>query len=72
MFSVTQALKEAIRQSGLSDRRLGMLTGIHRQSIGRFMAGQTGLRLDQIDTLAKFFKLELRPVDPPKLKKGRK
>ncbi len=57
MASVTEVLKQAIRKSGLSDRRLGMLTGIHRQSIGRFMAGQTGLRLDQIDKLAEFFGL---------------
>ena len=34
--------------------------------------GQTSLTLDQVERLAEFFGLELRPIESAKPKKGRK
>jgi len=62
MKPISEPLKEVIRASGLSDRNLGIQTGVNRQSIGRFVSGQTSLTLEQAERLAEFFGLELRPV----------
>lgn len=70
MQTITETLKNAIRESGLSDRNLGMQTGVNRQSIGRFRSGQTSLTLQQAEQLAKFFGLELRCTDQQRLRKG--
>ena len=62
MKPISEPLKKVIRASGLSDRNLGIQTGVNRQSIGRFVSGQTSLTLEQAERLAEFFGLELRPV----------
>ena len=69
MMKVTERLKKAVRDSGLSDRNLGIQADVNRLSIGRFMRGETGLSLEQLDKLAAFLGLELRPAG--KAKKGR-
>ena len=56
---MTESLKKAIRDSGLSFRFLGHETGVTRQSLMKFMGGETSLRLDMADKLAKYFELEL-------------
>lgn len=61
MLTIRETLRNAIKESGMSDRNLGMLAGVNRLSIGRFMAGQTSLTLDQAERLACFFGLELQP-----------
>ena len=72
MQLIRDALKKAIRDSGLSDRSLGIQAEVNRQSIARFVSGQTSLTLDQVERLAEFFGLELRPIESAKPKKGRK
>jgi plasmid maintenance system antidote protein VapI len=57
--TVTAALKEAIRKSGLSLYSLAQQTGVQRDSIQRFMAGRQSLRLDKADRLCTFFNLEV-------------
>ena len=69
IMKVTDRLKKAIRDSGLSDRNLGFQSGVNRQSIGRFMSGQTGLSLEQLDKLAAFLGLELEPKSKAKKRK---
>ena len=56
---VSEALKKAIADSGLSYLRLEKETGILRQNLMNFMAGRTSLRLDSVDKLAVFFGLEM-------------
>ncbi len=68
MNTIGDILKRAIQDSGLSDRSLGIQAEVNRQSIARFVSGQTSLTLEQAERLAQFFGLELRPVT----KKGRK
>jgi plasmid maintenance system antidote protein VapI len=58
--SMTESLKKAIRDSGLSFRFLGHESGVKRQSLMKFMSGETSLRLDMADKLAKYFELELK------------
>jgi len=67
MQTIIDTLKRAIRDSGLSDLKLGQLAGVNRQSIARFVRGETSLDLEPASKLAAFFGLELKP----KAKKGR-
>lgn len=62
MNTIRKSLKQAIAGSGLSDKRLGELSGVNRLSIGRFMQDRTSLSLEQAEMLAKFFGLELKPA----------
>lgn len=61
--TMTDVLKTAINQSGVSRYRIAQDTGILETSLSRFMAGQTSLRLDKADVLAKYMGLRLVP-DP--------
>jgi hypothetical protein len=69
MKTMIDTLRKAIGDSGLSDLRLGELAGVNRQSIARFMRGETSLYLEPASKLAAYLELELRPVDKAK-KKG--
>ena len=57
---MTESLKRAIRESGLSFRFLEHETGVKRQSLMKFIRGETSLRLDIADKLATYFELELK------------
>ena len=57
--AITDVLKRAIAESGLTHLRLSQETGIARASLIRFMQNQTSLRLDKADKLANYFGLEL-------------
>jgi plasmid maintenance system antidote protein VapI len=57
----TDALKRAIAESGMAHIAIERETGVKRQSIMKFMRGETSLRLDIADRLAAYFGLELRP-----------
>ena len=58
---MTDVLRAAIRESGLSAYRIAKDTGLVVTSIIRFANGETSLRLDKADVLAKYFRLELVP-----------
>ena len=58
---LTDVLKASIAGSELTLHRLAIETGLARDSLVRFMAGETSLRLDKADKLADYFKLELVP-----------
>lgn len=60
-LSITEALRDAIRESGLSFNRLEAETGVLRQSLMKFVRDEQSLRLDMADKLADYFGLELRP-----------
>ena len=57
--SLTNELKLAIRESGLTPYRIAKDTGIVLTSLLRFMQGSTSLRLDKADALAEYLGLEL-------------
>jgi transcriptional regulator with XRE-family HTH domain len=57
--TMTDVLKAAIRQCGVTRYRIAKDTGILETSLSRFMAGETSLRLDKADVLAEYLGLEL-------------
>jgi transcriptional regulator with XRE-family HTH domain len=59
---MTATLRKAIADSGMSFKGLERETGITRQSLMKFAAGETSLRLDIADRLAAYFALELTPT----------
>lgn len=61
--TITEVLQAAIENSGLTRYRIAADTGIEETSLLRFMAGETSLRLDKADVLARYLGLQL-VVDP--------
>jgi predicted transcriptional regulator len=59
MGQITDILKDAIQNSGLSNKKLGILSGVNRNSIARFLRGSTGLSLEQAEMLVEFFGIKL-------------
>jgi ribosome-binding protein aMBF1 (putative translation factor) len=57
--TMTEILRTAIRDSGLSAYRISKDTGLVVTSIIRFVEGETSLRLDKADLLADYLGLEL-------------
>jgi hypothetical protein len=66
---ISDALRQAIADSGISFKGLERETGVKRQSLMKFARGEQSLRGDFMDRLAEFFGLELQPMQ--KGKKGR-
>ena len=61
--TMTEILRAAIKDSGLSAYRISKDTGLVAMSIIRFVEGETSLRLDKADVLAEYLGLRLTP-DP--------
>ena len=59
MPPITDILKDAIRNCGISNKKLEALSGVNRNSIARFMRGSTGLSLEQAEMLIEFFGIKL-------------
>lgn len=57
--TMTDVLKTAIEESGLTRYRIATDTGIGETSLMRFLRGETSLRLDKADLLAEYLGLEL-------------
>ncbi len=56
---LTDPIRQAMRDSGLSYYRISHDTGIVDTSLIRFANGETSLRLDKADLLAEYFDLKL-------------
>lgn len=61
MDTLSDILRQAIRDSGLSVRRLSMETGLNRRCITRFLEGFQ-LASGNLDALAAYFDLTLKPA----------
>lgn len=57
--TMSDVLRSAIQESGLSAYRISKDTGLVVSSIIRFVNGETSLRLDKADALAEYLGLEL-------------
>jgi transcriptional regulator with XRE-family HTH domain len=66
-LTMTDMLKSAIEQSGLTRYRISKETGIDEAALMRFMRGETSLRLDRADVLAEYLGLELVKRKPKRL-----
>lgn len=64
--TVTQQLRDAIEESGLSAYRLAADSGVNVAAILRFKAAERGLTLDSVDRLALALGLELRSTKEAK------
>ena len=62
MSTVSESLRKAIADSGLSQRKIASDTGVCRISLVKWLNGtQLTLTTDAVDKLAEYFALELRP-----------
>ena len=57
--TMSNALKKAIAESGLTLYRIYKDTGVQKTSLIRFMRGEQSIRLDKADALAEYLGLEL-------------
>jgi len=57
--TLTEALRAAIDESGVTRYRIAKETGLQEASLSRFMSGETSLRLDKADAIAEYLGLEL-------------
>jgi plasmid maintenance system antidote protein VapI len=57
--TITEVLKNAIVDSGITYKALSRETGVARASIQRFIDGRQSIRLDMADRLATYFELAL-------------
>ena len=63
---MTDVLRKAIDDSGLSLYRIAKDTGVTPQSIMRFQRGETSLRMDKADVIAMYLGLELAKKEAAK------
>jgi plasmid maintenance system antidote protein VapI len=58
--TMSDVLRQAIRESGVPLLTLSQSTGLERASLSRFVSGTRSLRLDCADKLAAYFGLVLK------------
>ena len=68
-MNVSESLRRAVEQSGMSRYVIAKETGIAQSMLSRFVTGRRGLSLEAVDRLAAFLKLEL--VARPARRKAR-
>jgi hypothetical protein len=66
-MTISDQLRTAIRECGLSANELGKESGVPQPMITRFLNGSE-LRTNTVDKLAAYFRLELRPIAKQKRK----
>jgi plasmid maintenance system antidote protein VapI len=59
--SLTEQLKTAIEQSGMTRYKLAQAAGVEESTLSRFVNGKRSLSLESASRLAEFLDLELRP-----------
>ncbi len=62
MKTLSDTLREAIRDSGMSQDEIANAIGISAGILSRFMRAERSMNLATAEKLAKFFRLELREV----------
>ena len=63
---MSEALKAAIEDSGMTRYAISKATGVAQPSLSRFVRGERSLSLDAVDALAEFLDLELAPRSRPR------
>jgi plasmid maintenance system antidote protein VapI len=66
--ALSDALKAAIAESGLTVYAVAQGSGVAHPILSRFLSGQRDLRLATADKLAAFFQMKLTPPKTPKVK----
>lgn len=57
--TISEALRDAIASTDKSFKAMERETGVSRQSLMKFAAGEQSLRLDAADKLAAYFRLQI-------------
>jgi transcriptional regulator with XRE-family HTH domain len=70
MGGVFQALRQAIKNSKVSRYRIGKELGIDQSVLSRFVSGEIGLTVANVEKIADYLSLEI--VFRPKAKEGNK
>jgi hypothetical protein len=71
MATVTETLRRAVEESGVSRYAIGKATGIPASTLSRFVASGAGLRSETLDSLCVYLGLELKFKKGAKAPKGR-
>jgi transcriptional regulator with XRE-family HTH domain len=58
-MSLTDTLREAIRQAPVSRYKIACETGVAESALSRFVSGERSLDLTSVDKLAEYLGLEL-------------
>ena len=70
-LSLSDELRQAIEQSGVSRYSIWQQTGIDQGSLSKFMDGERGLGIESIDKLADLLGLHIVSKPEPRRPKGR-
>ena len=60
---LSDQIREAIRDSGMSQYRLCMEAEVDQGAMSRFLAGKVGMSLAALDRVAKVLELRIEPLD---------
>lgn len=61
---LSDQVRQAVSDCGVSQYAIAQEIGIDRSTLSRFMRGERGLRLTELDTLATYLRLEVRMLGP--------
>lgn len=71
---ISEQLRRAIEQSGMSRYRISRETGINESVLSRFIRGETGLTLETVDTICELLGarlvIEAKPATKSKGKRS--
>lgn len=71
-MTVSEQLRKAIETCGMTRADIARGCGVADSVLSRFVAGEKGLRSENLDTLCGFLGLELKPIKKPgKSRKGK-
>lgn len=70
MTKLSDQIRRAINESGMSRYRIGQLIELDKSVLSKFMAGKSGLSVEVLDRLGDLLKLKI--VAGVKAKAGRK
>ncbi|MFB3891139.1 MAG: hypothetical protein ACE15C_03845 [Phycisphaerae bacterium] len=74
--NLSEQVRRALDDSGLSRYAVCKLTGIDKGHMSRFMSGQGALSMENLDALGRLLLLRItangKPTPPPKMRPGRK
>jgi len=65
-LSLTEQLRQAIETCGESRYAVAKATGIDQSALSRFMSGERGVSMRNLDALGEYLGLELLPKRRPK------
>jgi transcriptional regulator with XRE-family HTH domain len=61
-MDVIEAIRRACKQSSASQYRIAKDTGIDKSALSRFVSGERGLSMENVDALCRYLGLELKPI----------